>query len=100
MDDTNSNMKLVELVEYLIKPQQLKKIYLEQGLTPESEALLVYMKRSLNIDSEITIFGIEETEDNRAKAQGKINGTRRNAVVNSNAIYLYNANESFQIKRQ
>lgn len=56
-------MKLVELIKYLINPEQLDELYQEQGLNTESEALLIYLQGDLNLESEITIFEIEETED-------------------------------------
>lgn len=45
---------------------------MEQGLNSESETLLIYMKESLNIDSEILIFEIEETEDDLVFEKGGI----------------------------
>lgn len=56
-------MKLVDLIRYLINPEQLEDLYQEQELSIESEALLIYMKGALDLESEITIFEIEETED-------------------------------------
>lgn len=56
-------MKLVELIKYLINADRIKEFCEEQGLNSESEALLIYMKGILNIDSEVFIFEIEETED-------------------------------------
>jgi hypothetical protein len=34
-----------------------------------------------------------------AKTQGKVNGTVRNVVVTSNAVYLYNGSDNTQIRR-
>jgi hypothetical protein len=56
-------MKLIELIPYLVHPGLFKELYQEEGLPTESEALLIYMKEDLNIESDITIFEIEETED-------------------------------------
>lgn len=44
--------------------------------------------------------GITSSPDmDRAKTQGKVNGTIRNVVVTSNAIYLYNGTLNQQIRR-
>jgi hypothetical protein len=56
-------MKLIDLIKYLTHPEKLYKLYQEQGLNLESEALLIYLKGDLNLDSEVYIFEIEETED-------------------------------------
>ncbi|MGJ1323033.1 hypothetical protein ACR780_10100 [Sphingobacterium faecium] len=56
-------MNLVELIKYLTNPEQLDELYQEQGLDAESEALLIYLQGDLNLESEIIIFEIEETED-------------------------------------
>jgi hypothetical protein len=56
-------MKLTDLMEYLVDPQKLQQLYAEQDLNPKSEALLIYMKELLDINSEIQIFEIEETAD-------------------------------------
>jgi hypothetical protein len=56
-------MKLVELIKYLTRPEKLDELYQEQGLNVESEALLIYLQRDLNLESEVSIFEIEETED-------------------------------------
>ena len=56
-------MRLVELVKYLTNPQQLAELYQKLRLNTESEALLIYVRGTLDPESEIAIFGIEETED-------------------------------------
>lgn len=56
-------MNLVELIEYLINPEQLGELYQEQGLNAESEALLIYLQDALDLECNIVILGIEETED-------------------------------------
>ena len=56
-------MKLVELIKYLTHPEKLDDLYQEQGLNVESEALLIYLQGELKLESEVTIFEIEETED-------------------------------------
>lgn len=65
-------MKLVDLIKYLINTDQLENLYQEKGLNTESEALLIYVKDALNLESEITIFGIEETEDDLIFESGGI----------------------------
>ncbi|MBO9594934.1 MAG: hypothetical protein J7599_18670 [Niabella sp.] len=56
-------MKLVELIKYLTNPEQLDELYQEQGVNTESEALLIYLQGILDLESDIFIFEIEETED-------------------------------------
>lgn len=56
-------MKLVEFVDYLVNPEKLESFYEEKGLNVESESLLIYMKQTINIDSEIVFFEMEETDD-------------------------------------
>lgn len=57
------DMNLSELIMHLINPTQLEMFCRQQGSNVGSEALLIYMKGSLSLDSEITILGIEETGD-------------------------------------
>jgi hypothetical protein len=57
-------MKLIELIDYLIEPNKLGELYVEEQLNVASEALLIYMINRLDLDSEIIFFEIEETEDN------------------------------------
>lgn len=56
-------MNLIELTRYLINPDKLDELYRDQDLNTKSEALLIYMKWTLDLKSEISIFEIEETED-------------------------------------
>jgi hypothetical protein len=56
-------MKLIDLIKYLTNPKNLDKLLQELELNPESEALLLYMNEDLDLTAEITIFEIEETED-------------------------------------
>lgn len=56
-------MKLLELIKFLTNPEKLKELYQEQKLNTESEALLIYMKGTLSLESEVVFFEIEETED-------------------------------------
>jgi len=56
-------MKLVKLVKYLINPKLLDKLYQDLGVNTESEALLIYLKGSLDLETDVFIFEIEETED-------------------------------------
>ena len=56
-------MQLVDLIPFIINADKLEQFYRLEKLNSESEALLIYMKNSLSIESEIKIFGIEETED-------------------------------------
>ena len=65
-------MKLVELIKYLIDSEQLNELYQKQRLNTESEALLIYLQDDLSLESEITIFEIEETEDDLVFEKGGI----------------------------
>jgi hypothetical protein len=56
-------MNLTNLVKHLLNPKQLEQLYQEQNLNQDSEALLIYMNGELELDSEITIFEMEETDD-------------------------------------
>jgi len=56
-------MKLVEFIKYLVNPGKLNEHFLQLCLNAESEAYLVYLENSLNLESEIFIFQIEETDD-------------------------------------
>lgn len=56
-------MKLVELIKYLTHTEKLDELFQEQGLNVESETLLIYLRGDLKLESEVTIFEIEETED-------------------------------------
>jgi len=66
------DMKLVELIKYLIDSEQLNELYQKQRLNTESEALLIYLQDDLSLESEITIFEIEETEDDLVFEKGGI----------------------------
>jgi len=57
-------MKLTEFVEYLVNPSKLKSWYIRQNIDENSESLAIYMKGSLNIESDIYIFDFDETEGN------------------------------------
>ena len=46
-----------------MNPESLEQLYIEQGVNTESECLLIYMNDKLEINSEVRIFEIEETED-------------------------------------
>lgn len=56
-------MKLVDIIEYLEHPEKLEKLYQDENVNVESEAILIYLKDDLNINSEIKLFQIEQTED-------------------------------------
>jgi hypothetical protein len=66
-------MKLVNLIDYLINPSRLNKLYKEENINCDTEALLIYMEEKLDIDSNIEFFTIEETEDNLIYKKNNIN---------------------------
>ncbi|UQB67782.1 hypothetical protein [Epilithonimonas zeae] len=55
-------MKYIDFIDYLINPEKLNDLYEKLNVDVESEALIVCLKDSLDISSEVSIFGIEETE--------------------------------------
>lgn len=64
-------MKLTELIKYLINPESLGELIIKLEISNESEALLIYMQEDLNITSDISIFEIEETEDDLFFEKGR-----------------------------
>jgi hypothetical protein len=56
-------MNLIILIGFIVVPAKLEKFYVEQELDMDSEALIIYMKESLSMESEIYIYPIEETDD-------------------------------------
>lgn len=58
-------MKLIELISKITDPIKLEQFYIDQKLDVdvESEALIIYMKESLELDSDVYVFPIKETED-------------------------------------
>lgn len=56
-------MKLITLISKITDSVGLDQFYVEQKLDVESEALIIYMKESLDLDSDVYVFPIEETED-------------------------------------
>lgn len=54
-------MKLVDIIDFLLNPEKLKQLYDQEKINPESELIGIYMKESLDVESEINLFGIEET---------------------------------------
>lgn len=56
-------MKLTEIINFLVNPGQLDKLYQLQALNVDSEAILIYMEGMLDLESEVILFEIEETED-------------------------------------
>lgn len=57
-------MKVTELINFLINPEKLEELYQAEGLNPDSEAFLIYFEGALDLNSDVTFFEIEETEDN------------------------------------
>ena len=57
-------MNLTELIKVLTDPARLAEFYQEQGVDTASEALIISMRETLSLKSEVSIFAIEETEGN------------------------------------
>lgn len=47
----------------MVNPDQLNELSIQFRLNAESEAYLIHFENSLNLESEISIFQIEETDD-------------------------------------
>lgn len=56
-------MKLVSFIKYLTNPDLLIELFQKQRLNMESEALIIYMQKELSLESDLSIFEIEETDD-------------------------------------
>jgi hypothetical protein len=56
-------MKLPELISLLSDPGDLGRLLTEMNANTASETLLIYMKHSLDLESEVIILPIEWTED-------------------------------------
>ncbi|SDL83901.1 hypothetical protein [Pedobacter antarcticus] len=56
-------MNLITLIGFIVVPVKLEEFYIEHELDMDSEALIIYMKESLSMESEIYIYPIEETDD-------------------------------------
>lgn len=56
-------MRLIDLIRYLKEPELLTELYAGKSLDSNSEAILIYMKDSLSIESKIRLFEIEKTDD-------------------------------------
>ncbi len=56
-------MQYIDLIKYLIHTKESKGLFNAAKVNTESEALLIYMKDNLSLESEVFIFEIEETED-------------------------------------
>jgi hypothetical protein len=57
-------MKLVDLVDYLVKPKHLDELCRKLRLNEDSDTWLIYMKGNIDIESDVFIFDIQETDDN------------------------------------
>ncbi|MCR5887838.1 hypothetical protein LRS06_08610 [Hymenobacter sp. J193] len=56
-------MKLVELISGIAEDNELKFLLKREGVVSDSEHLSVYITPDLKADSEVKIFGIEQTEE-------------------------------------
>lgn len=56
-------MKLIDIIEYLRQPDNVGQLYKKLNLSANSEAILIYMEDSLDLNSELEFFEIEETQD-------------------------------------
>lgn len=56
-------MKLSDLIEYLRDTSKLDQLYMDENINVDTEAVEIYMKEALSLESEIKFFRIEETGD-------------------------------------
>lgn len=56
-------MKLKEFINYLLEPEKLEILCSEQNYAGDIDSLLIYMKDRLDLNSDIFLFDIEETDD-------------------------------------
>ncbi|GAA4457581.1 hypothetical protein [Rurimicrobium arvi] len=56
-------MTLIELIDYLLNPERLENLYEEENLNTESDAIIIYMKYALDLECDVVLFEMEETED-------------------------------------
>jgi hypothetical protein len=57
-------MKLINLIEYLKDQDKLEQLFEREKLNTESEAIIICMEKSIDLESEIKLFEIEETGGN------------------------------------
>lgn len=55
-------MNFINFIDYLISPKKLDNLLTELNVDRESEAFIACLKDSLDVNSEVSIFGIEETD--------------------------------------
>ena len=56
-------MKLIDIIEYLRHSDKLGQLYDRSNLSRDSEAILIYMKDSLDLSSDLKLFEIGRTQD-------------------------------------
>lgn len=56
-------MKLIDIIEYLRYPTKVGQLCDILRLSTDSEAILIYMRGTLDLDSELKFFEIQHTED-------------------------------------
>lgn len=54
-------MKLVEIIRYLTNSNLIEQWYRESNVDPETEAVFICCKEKLDIDSDVYLFTIDET---------------------------------------
>ncbi|SIT28301.1 hypothetical protein [Chryseobacterium gambrini] len=55
-------MNLINFIDYLNNPENLSDLVSDFNVNNESEALITCLKDSLDVHSEVSIFGIEDTD--------------------------------------
>jgi len=61
--EQSEEMKLIDIIEYLRDPTKEEQLCDTLKLSTDSEAILIYMKGTLDLDSELKFFEIEHTQD-------------------------------------
>jgi len=54
-------MKLAEIIRYLTNPNLIEQWFQESNINPETEAVFICCKEKLDIDSDVCLFTIDET---------------------------------------
>ena len=55
-------MKYLELIKYLTDSSKLPELYKMHGVDPDSEAIIIFFAEKFELNSEIALWEIEETE--------------------------------------
>lgn len=66
-------MNLIDFITYLRYRDKFTEFIEKEGLDPDAEELVIYMKDALSLTSEIRIFNIEGSEDKMKLQKDNVN---------------------------